>query len=134
MILTLVTNSFIKTCMFCHGILTRGRLSAVDLQVLISLDMSAFDSETIIVIFPKQPSLMMRSTVLSLPLQIEFPGLTSVIFYHRTACYPYWPNCKDTHKGSLTKRLCMVVLLVLTSFDQLIYIENIIYHLYSTTS
>jgi hypothetical protein len=56
----------------------RGRLSTVDLLVLTSLDQLIFKLKILFAFVTKQATLMRRSTVLSLPLQIVFPapGLT----------------------------------------------------------
>jgi hypothetical protein len=52
----------------------RGRLSTVDLLLLTSLDkLAAFDIANIIYFFTKQVTLMRRSTIISLPLQLVFP-------------------------------------------------------------
>ncbi len=55
----------------------RGRLSTLDLLVLSSLDQLIFMLK-IHKFFVKQASLMRRSTVLSLPPQLAFPGQTEV--------------------------------------------------------
>ncbi len=54
--------------------LLKGRINTVDLLVLTSLDQLLFLLKLYFSIF-KQPILMRRSTVLSLPLQEEFPGM-----------------------------------------------------------
>ena len=55
-----------------HG---RGRLSTFDLLVLTSLGSAAFEIEnSIYFFFTKQATLMRRSTVPSLPIQLVFPG------------------------------------------------------------
>jgi hypothetical protein len=53
----------------------RGRISTVDLFVLNSLDQLLFTLKLYLSIFTKQPIIMRRSTVLSLPLQLVFPWL-----------------------------------------------------------
>ncbi len=50
------------------------RISTIDLLVLTSLDQLLFILKLYISIFTKQPILMRRSIVLSLPLQEEIPG------------------------------------------------------------
>jgi hypothetical protein len=58
-----------------QGTLTDGRrLNTVDLLVLTSLDQVLLKLANIIFYFTKQATLMRRSTVLSLPLQLVFPG------------------------------------------------------------
>jgi hypothetical protein len=54
----------------------RERLSTLDLLVLTSLGFRSapFCIANIIYFFPKQATLMRRSNVLSLPLQLEFPA------------------------------------------------------------
>jgi len=52
----------------------RERLSTVDLLVLTSLDLLVFKLKIIFSFFTKQATLMRRSTVLSLPPQLVFPG------------------------------------------------------------
>jgi hypothetical protein len=54
--------------------LLKGRLSAVELLVLTSLDQLLFILKILFTFFTKQATLMRRSTVLSLPLQLVFPG------------------------------------------------------------
>jgi hypothetical protein len=52
----------------------RGRLSMVDLLVLTSLDQLIFVLKILFTLVSKQATLMRRSAVLSLPLQLVFPG------------------------------------------------------------
>jgi hypothetical protein len=54
----------------------RGQLSTVDLLVLTSLDQLLLILKTLLTFFTKQASLRRRSTLLSLPLQLVFPGFT----------------------------------------------------------
>jgi len=54
----------------------RGRLSTVNLLVLTSLDQLIFKLKILFTFFTKQATLMRRSTVLSLPLQLVFPDDT----------------------------------------------------------
>ncbi len=51
-----------------------GRISTVDLLGLTSLDQVLFTLKILFTFFTKQPILNRRSTVLSIPLQQEFPG------------------------------------------------------------
>ncbi len=51
----------------------RGRLSTVDLLVLTSSDQLTFMLKILFTCAAKQATLMRRSTVLSLPLQLVFP-------------------------------------------------------------
>jgi hypothetical protein len=51
-----------------------GRLSTVDLLALTSLDRLLLILHTLFTCFTKQVNLMRRSTVLSLPLPLVFPG------------------------------------------------------------
>jgi hypothetical protein len=51
-----------------------GRISTVDLLVLTGLDQLIFKLNKIFTFVTKQATLMRRSTVLSLPLQLVFPG------------------------------------------------------------
>jgi hypothetical protein len=54
--------------------LLEGRLNTVDLLVLTSLDQLIFILKILFTCFTQQATLMRRSTVLSLPLQLVFPG------------------------------------------------------------
>ena len=54
--------------------LVKGRISTVDLLVLNSSDQLFFLLKLKFSFYTKQPTLMRRSTVLSLPLQLVFPG------------------------------------------------------------
>ncbi len=54
--------------------LLKGWISTVDLLELTSLDQLLFILKILLTFFTKQPTLMRRSTVLSLPIQLEFPG------------------------------------------------------------
>ncbi len=56
--------------------LDRGRLSTVDLLAPTSLDQRLLIVKTLFPFFTKQTTLMRRSTVLSLSLQLVFPGIT----------------------------------------------------------
>jgi len=51
-----------------------GRLSTVDLLIQTSLDQLLFILKILFTFFTKQSTLMRRSTVLSLPPQVKFPG------------------------------------------------------------
>ncbi len=51
-----------------------GRISTIDLLVLTSLDQLLFKLKVFFFFLTKQASLIKRSTVLSLPLQLVFPG------------------------------------------------------------
>jgi len=51
-----------------------GRLSTVDLLALTSLDQLISILKILFTFVAKQATLMRRSTVLSLPLQLVFPG------------------------------------------------------------
>ncbi len=53
----------------------RGRLCPHDLLVLFSLYKLIFELKILFTCVTKQATLMRRSTVPSLPLQLEFPGL-----------------------------------------------------------
>jgi hypothetical protein len=53
-----------------------GRHSTDDLLARSSLDLVIFISRILIPFVKKQATLMRRSTVLSLPLQLVFPGLS----------------------------------------------------------
>jgi hypothetical protein len=55
-----------------------GRLSTVDLFVLTSKDPFLLVTANIICSFTKQATLMRRPIVLSLPLQLVFPGSSSI--------------------------------------------------------
>jgi hypothetical protein len=60
-----------------QGTLTeRKRLGTVDLLVLISLDQVILILANVIFSFTKQATLMRRSTVVSLPVQLVFPALS----------------------------------------------------------
>jgi hypothetical protein len=52
----------------------RGRVSTVDLLIITRLDQHLFMLKTLLTPFAKQPNLMRRSMVLSLPLHLVFPG------------------------------------------------------------
>jgi hypothetical protein len=68
------------------------RHSTVDLPVLTSLDQFIFILITLFIFFTKQTTLMRRSTVLSLPLQLVFPdmGIRKVITLEWVyRMYPY---------------------------------------------
>jgi hypothetical protein len=52
----------------------RGRLSTVDLLVITSSDQVLFRLKILISLFTKQATLLRWSTVLSLPVQLAFPG------------------------------------------------------------
>ncbi len=52
----------------------KGRLSTVDLLVLTSLDQVIFIMKILFNFVTKQTTLMRRSTVLSVPTQLVFPG------------------------------------------------------------
>jgi hypothetical protein len=66
---------FKDSLMICKAreVLLKGRVSAVDLLILTSLD-AAFNIENIITICTEQATIMRRSTVLSPPLELVFPG------------------------------------------------------------
>jgi len=55
-------------------------LSTVDLLVFISLDQVLFVLKILFTFFTKQVTSMRRSTVLTLPLQLGFPGTRYVLF------------------------------------------------------
>jgi hypothetical protein len=58
-----------------QGTLTKvGRLSTIDLLVLTSLDQLICNLKILFTFFTQQPTLTRRSTVLSLPIQMVFPG------------------------------------------------------------
>jgi hypothetical protein len=59
-----------------QGTLAKGEGSVQLTLVLTSLDRAAFENESITYFLTKRASLMRRSTVLNLPLQLVFPGLT----------------------------------------------------------
>ena len=59
----------------------RGRLSTVALFVITSLDQLLVILKTLFTFFPKQATLMRRSTVQSLPLQLGFPAFCLVSPY-----------------------------------------------------
>jgi hypothetical protein len=63
---------------FKKGTLTKeeGRLSTADILILTSLEQLLLTFQTLFTLFTKQATLMRRSTVLSLPLQVVFPGLS----------------------------------------------------------
>ncbi len=64
--------------MFDHGTLTGGgSLGTVDLLVLTSLDHLILILKILFSFFTKQATLIRRSTVLGLPLQLGFPDSTS---------------------------------------------------------
>jgi hypothetical protein len=74
----LITRTFAKSDL---GLLVepgksyrRGRLSTVDLLVLTSLDRLLFILKILLNSFTKQATLMRRSTVLSIPRYLVFPG------------------------------------------------------------
>jgi hypothetical protein len=54
----------------------RVRISTIDLLVPTSLDQLLLKMKILFMCFTKQTILMRRSIVLSLPLQLVFPGLT----------------------------------------------------------
>ncbi len=56
--------------------LLKGRLSMVDLLVPTSLCQLILELKILLNFFTKQAPLMRRSTVMSLPLQLVFPGLS----------------------------------------------------------
>jgi hypothetical protein len=60
--------------LFVQGSLTEG--DTVDVLVLTSLDQFVFKLEIIFSFLTKQATLMRRPTVLSLPPQLVFPGLS----------------------------------------------------------
>jgi hypothetical protein len=61
----------------------RGRLGTVDLLVLTSLDLLIYILTGLFAFVAKQRSLIRRSTVLSLSLQLVFPGQTlQIILSH----------------------------------------------------
>jgi hypothetical protein len=62
--------------MFVRVVLLKVRLSAVDLLVLTSLDQLLFIMKILFKCFTKQATVLRRSTVLSLPLKLVFPGLS----------------------------------------------------------
>ncbi len=70
----------------------RGKLSTVDLLMLTSLDQLLFIIQRLLICFTKQGTLLRRSTVLSLPLQWEFPGLCLASVeghWHLPVCPPF---------------------------------------------
>ncbi len=67
----------------------RGRHSTIDLIVLIRL--ANFDIENIIYVFTKQAYLMRRSTVLSLPVYLGFPG--EGIYCMKKSFFFFWIEC-----------------------------------------
>ncbi len=52
----------------------RGKISTVDLHLLTSLVQLIFKMKKLFTFLIKQATLLRRSTVLSRPLQLEFPG------------------------------------------------------------
>jgi len=62
--------------MSCQGreVLLTGSLSTVDLLVFPSLDQLIFILKLLVSFFTKQATFMRRSTVLSLPIELVFPG------------------------------------------------------------
>ncbi len=64
----------------------KGKLCTVDLHVLISLELRLLILQSLFTFFTKQAFLMRRSTVLSFPFQLVFPGKkvdNTVCFYRR---------------------------------------------------
>jgi len=72
----ILTNIFFKTRPWPGKSHWRGKLSTVDLLVLISLEQLLLLWKYYLLIFTKQATLMRRSTVLSLPPLLVFPALT----------------------------------------------------------
>jgi len=60
------------------------RLSTIDLLVLTSFDQLLLIMQTLFTFFTAQVTLMMRSTVLSLPLQLVFLVSTMKLFISKT--------------------------------------------------
>jgi hypothetical protein len=56
--------------------LLKGKLSTIDLLVLTSFNELVFILRILFTLFTKQATLMRRSTILNLPLQLVFPGVT----------------------------------------------------------
>jgi hypothetical protein len=67
----------------------RGRLSTLDLLVLTSSYQVNFMLRILFKFFIKQATLLRRSTVLSLPPQLVFPGLSN--FCQDVHTYNLWP-------------------------------------------
>jgi hypothetical protein len=65
----------------------RGRLSTVGLHVLTSLDQLIFTMKILCTFWAKQATLMRRSTVPSLPVQLVFPGESFILKSLATACF-----------------------------------------------
>jgi hypothetical protein len=66
----------------------KGRLSTVDLLLPTSVVQLLLKQQTLFTCFIKQATLMRRSTVLSLPLQFVFPGLSFVLTRHQQGLKP----------------------------------------------
>ncbi len=116
--------------------LWRERISTVDLHVLTISDQLVFILKPYFSFYTKQPISMRRSTVLSLPLRLEFPALawfstSGCMCDMHLRCYkakpPYLKLKVQPGKSYWRGRLSTVDLLVLTSLDQLLFImKNII--------
>ncbi len=65
----------------------RGRLSTVDLLVLTSLDQLIFILKILFTFITKQLTLLRRSTVLCLPLQLVFPGRAIAVLSRVTSLF-----------------------------------------------
>jgi hypothetical protein len=58
----------------------RRRIRTIGLLVLIRLRLTAFENANIIYFYTKQATLKRRSNVISLPLQLVFPGYDYLLF------------------------------------------------------
>jgi hypothetical protein len=84
----------------------RGRLCTIDHLVLTSLDQLILILKILFSFFTKQATLMRRSTSLSLPPQLVFPGITVTekdvvkVVVHRTVVQhsPLYPKVEDSHR------------------------------------
>jgi hypothetical protein len=70
-----IKNSY-KVNVYPGKSLQRGKLSTFELLVLNSLDKLLFELKILLPFFTKQATLMRRSTVLSIPTLLVFPGLS----------------------------------------------------------
>ncbi len=76
----------------------KGRFSAVGLLVLTSFDQLHFVLKILFTVFTKQTTLMGRSTVLSLPLQLVFPAVTCCLC--QTIHFKFRQYLQPTNKAS----------------------------------